>query len=108
MVFTRSNNCDEVIPSDVKNRSQVPLLDGSEGLNMVIVQGQGFATINHKRDDALNACSYLCISLVVFGNITTTIFEAVYSLQLMSINVEVNLFTYIHGLCLLDVDPKIL
>ena len=42
-----------MIPSDVKNRSQMSLLDNSEQLNVVDIQSPGFATINHYRDDAL-------------------------------------------------------
>ncbi|XP_068733321.1 hemicentin-1-like [Montipora capricornis] len=42
-----------VIPFDVKNRPKLSLLDGSEQLNVVTIQGPGFATINHQRDDAL-------------------------------------------------------
>lgn len=47
---------------------------------------------------SLNPCSDLYIYFAVFGNITTKTFKAVHSLQLVSINVAVDLFTHTHDL----------
>ena len=57
-----------MIPFDVKNRPEMSLLDGSKELNVVTIQGPGFATINHQRDDALivdpEFCFYCQVSAV--------------------------------------------